>query len=78
MKKVVRLSRGHSLSPTRLLPPDIDPRCLSVVDVYHIYVTLVLNVMLNNGFERNQSVEDFLSKAKEDKNDLLVAEAMLV
>lgn len=43
-----------------------------------IAVTLVLNVMLNNGFEGNQAVEDFLSKAKEDKNDLLVAEAMLV
>ncbi|TBN16696.1 glutamine--tRNA ligase/YqeY domain fusion protein [Hyunsoonleella pacifica] len=43
-----------------------------------IAVTLVLNVMLNNGFERNQAVEDFLSKAKEDKNDLLIAEAVLL
>ncbi|TBN04051.1 glutamine--tRNA ligase/YqeY domain fusion protein [Hyunsoonleella flava] len=43
-----------------------------------IAVTLVLNVMLNNGLDRNQSVLDFLSKAKEDKNDLLVAEASLI
>lgn len=43
-----------------------------------IAVVLVLSVLLNNGLDRNQAIEDFLSKAVEDKNDLLVQEVMLL
>lgn len=43
-----------------------------------IAVTLVLNVMLNSGIERNEVIDTFLTKAREDKNDLLVAEAILI
>ena len=34
-----------------------------------------LKVMLNNGLERNTAINEFIAKAKEDKNALLVAEA---
>ena len=40
-----------------------------------IAVTLTLGVLLKNGLTRNPAIDDFISKAKEDKNDLLVAEA---
>lgn len=43
-----------------------------------IAVTLVLNVLLQQGLERNEAVDEFLLKAKEDKNDLLVSEALLI
>ena len=40
-----------------------------------IVVAIVLGVLLANGQERTSAVEDFISKAKEDRNNLLVAEA---
>ncbi|GAL89078.1 glutamine--tRNA ligase/YqeY domain fusion protein [Jejuia pallidilutea] len=43
-----------------------------------IAVTLVLNVLLKQGLNRDEKVDEFLLKAKEDKNELLVAEAVLI
>ena len=43
-----------------------------------IAAILTLNVMLNNGLERNNDINDFINKALEDSNDLLVAEAKAV
>ncbi|WP_250433876.1 glutamine--tRNA ligase/YqeY domain fusion protein [Hanstruepera flava] len=40
-----------------------------------IAVMIALKVLLNNGQERNNSINDFISKALEDKNELLVSEA---
>jgi glutaminyl-tRNA synthetase len=36
---------------------------------------LTLGVLLKNGLNRNDEVTDFISKALEDKNQLLVQEA---
>jgi len=40
-----------------------------------IAVMLALKVLLKNGQERNAEIDEFIAKAKEDKNDVLVAEA---
>ncbi len=40
-----------------------------------IAVTLVLSVLIENGLDKNEAVNNFIAKAKEDKNDLLVQEA---
>jgi glutaminyl-tRNA synthetase len=40
-----------------------------------IAVLIALKVLLNDGLERNEAIDDFVAKAKEDKNELLVAEA---
>jgi len=40
-----------------------------------IAVMITLKELLKNGLERNEAVEDFIAKALEDKNELLVAEA---
>jgi len=39
-----------------------------------IVVTLALGVLLKNGQARNSDIDDFISKALDDKNELLVAE----
>jgi glutaminyl-tRNA synthetase len=41
-----------------------------------IAAILTLGVLLNNGLQRNTSINEFIAKALEDKNELLVAEAM--
>ncbi|WP_412987430.1 glutamine--tRNA ligase/YqeY domain fusion protein [Pontimicrobium sp. IMCC45349] len=43
-----------------------------------IAAILTLNVMLKNGLERNEAVNDFITKALEDKNELLVVEAKAI
>ncbi|MCL4131467.1 UNVERIFIED_CONTAM: hypothetical protein GTU68_027565 [Idotea baltica] len=43
-----------------------------------IAVLVTLGVLLNNGLEKNDVINDFINKALEDKNELLVAEAKLV
>jgi glutaminyl-tRNA synthetase len=40
-----------------------------------IAVMISLKVMLNNGLERNEAINEFIDKALEDKNELLVFEA---
>ncbi|WP_055447303.1 glutamine--tRNA ligase/YqeY domain fusion protein [Lacinutrix mariniflava] len=40
-----------------------------------IITIISLGVLLNNGLEKNDAINDFISKALEDKNDLLVEEA---
>ena len=40
-----------------------------------IATMIVLNVMLKNGLERNEAINEFVEKALEDKNELLVTEA---
>lgn len=40
-----------------------------------IAVMITLKEMLKNGLERNQNIDDFIQKALDDKNELLVAEA---
>ena len=40
-----------------------------------IAAMLTLGVLLENGLERNGAINDFINKALEDKNELLVAEA---
>ncbi|WP_339622591.1 glutamine--tRNA ligase/YqeY domain fusion protein [uncultured Winogradskyella sp.] len=40
-----------------------------------IATLIALKVLLKNGLERNDAVNEFISKALEDKNDLLVVEA---
>ena len=43
-----------------------------------IATMISLNVMLKNGLERNEAIDDFIAKALEDKNDLLVTEAKAI
>ncbi len=43
-----------------------------------IAVTLVLSVLLKNGFQKNDVIKAFLNKAKQDSNRLLVLEASKV
>jgi len=40
-----------------------------------IATLIALKVLLKNGLERNDAINEFIEKAKEDKNELLVAEA---
>ena len=40
-----------------------------------IAVMIALKVLLNDGLKRNNAIDDFVAKAKEDKNELLVVEA---
>ena len=40
-----------------------------------IAVLIALKVLLNNGLKQNDAINEFIEKAKEDKNELLVAEA---
>jgi len=40
-----------------------------------IITMISLGVLLNNGLEKNEAIDEFISKALEDKNELLVAEA---
>jgi glutaminyl-tRNA synthetase len=39
---------------------------------------LVLSVLLKNGLERNATINEFIEKALEDNNELLVAEAKAI
>ncbi|WP_299121291.1 glutamine--tRNA ligase/YqeY domain fusion protein [uncultured Winogradskyella sp.] len=41
-----------------------------------IAVLIALKRLLKNGLERNDAIDDFINKAKDDKNELLVAEAL--
>jgi len=43
-----------------------------------IAVTLVLGVLLENGLEKNDAVNEFITKALDDKNDILVSEAQAI
>ena len=43
-----------------------------------IAVMLVLGVMLDSGIERNDTINEFISKAMEDKNELLASEAKAI
>ena len=43
-----------------------------------IAVMISLKVLLNNGLDKNDDINDFISKALEDKNELLVAEAKAI
>jgi glutaminyl-tRNA synthetase len=43
-----------------------------------IAVMLTLGVLLKNGLEKNNAINDFIEKALEDKNELLVTEAKLL
>jgi glutaminyl-tRNA synthetase len=43
-----------------------------------IAAMLTLGVLLKNGLEKNNVINDFIKKATEDKNELLVAEAKLL
>jgi len=43
-----------------------------------IAVTLSLNVLLKNGMERNESINNFIEKALQDENPLLISEAELL
>ncbi|WP_179021445.1 glutamine--tRNA ligase/YqeY domain fusion protein [Winogradskyella forsetii] len=40
-----------------------------------IAVLIALKVLLKKGLERNDDIDEFINKAKEDKNEILVAEA---
>ena len=40
-----------------------------------IATMIVLKALLENGLERNKTIDEFITKAQEDKNELLVAEA---
>ncbi|NRD18557.1 glutamine--tRNA ligase/YqeY domain fusion protein [Winogradskyella eckloniae] len=40
-----------------------------------IVVLIALKELLKNGLEKNEAITEFIEKAKEDKNDILVAEA---
>ena len=40
-----------------------------------IAAILALGVLLKNGLERNEAINNFIEKALEDKNELLVKEA---
>jgi len=37
-----------------------------------------LKVMLQNGLDKNEAINEFIEKALEDKNELLVAEAKTI
>ncbi|WP_179375473.1 glutamine--tRNA ligase/YqeY domain fusion protein [Winogradskyella wichelsiae] len=41
-----------------------------------IATLIALKVLLKNGLERNEAINEFIEKAKEDKNEVLVAEAL--
>ncbi len=41
-----------------------------------IATMLALGVLLNNGLERNDEINEFINKAKEDSNELLASEAL--
>jgi len=43
-----------------------------------IAVALTLKVLLENGLKRNKAIDEFISKALEDDNELLVAEAKVL
>lgn len=43
-----------------------------------IATMIALKVLLENGLERNDAIDDFVAKAKEDKNELLVSEASTI
>lgn len=43
-----------------------------------IATIISLHVLLKNGLERNDTINDFIAKALEDKNELLVAEAQSI
>jgi len=43
-----------------------------------IATMLTLSVLLKNGLERNDEINEFINKAKEDSNDLLVSEALIL
>ncbi|MFL1010563.1 glutamine--tRNA ligase/YqeY domain fusion protein [Flavisericum labens] len=43
-----------------------------------IAVTLVLGVLLENGLDKNDAINEFITKALEDKNDILVLEAQAI
>ncbi|MDX1316683.1 MAG: hypothetical protein R3262_04010, partial [Xanthomarina gelatinilytica] len=43
-----------------------------------IAVMLVLSVLLKNGLERNATINEFIEKALEDNNELLVAETKAI
>ncbi|GAA4280235.1 glutamine--tRNA ligase/YqeY domain fusion protein [Gaetbulibacter aestuarii] len=43
-----------------------------------IAVTLVLGVMIKNGLKKNEAINDFIEKALEDENTILVTEAQAV
>ncbi len=43
-----------------------------------IAAMITLGVLLDNGLERNDEINDFINKALEDKNELLVAEAKAI
>jgi glutaminyl-tRNA synthetase len=43
-----------------------------------IAVILTLGVLLKNGLEKNDAINDFINKALADKNELLATEAKLV
>ena len=43
-----------------------------------IITMITLGVLLNNGLEKNEAINDFITKALEDKNELLVAEAKAI
>ncbi|RBP34705.1 glutaminyl-tRNA synthetase [Oceanihabitans sediminis] len=40
-----------------------------------IAAMLTLSILLKNGLEKNEAIDDFINKALEDKNEILVAEA---
>ncbi|MCB0398915.1 MAG: glutamine--tRNA ligase, partial [Winogradskyella sp.] len=40
-----------------------------------IAVMIALKELLKNGLERNSAIDEFISKALEDENEILVAEA---
>ena len=40
-----------------------------------IITMITLGVLLENGLEKNEAINDFITKALEDKNELLVSEA---
>ncbi|WP_400075748.1 glutamine--tRNA ligase/YqeY domain fusion protein [Winogradskyella sp. R77965] len=41
-----------------------------------IAVLIALKILLKNGLDRNDAINNFIDKAKDDKNELLVAEAL--
>ena len=43
-----------------------------------IATMISLKIMLKNGLQRNEAINEFITKALEDKNDLLVAEAKAI
>ena len=43
-----------------------------------IITMITLGVLLKNGLEKNEAINDFIAKALDDKNALLVAEAVAI